>query len=181
MIDGVTSVDVIAVGEDRAAVRWTLGLPGDEEITGVSILELDDGLISAETVYYDSRAGTLEIRLQGHFLATTFTSASSPTPPVPSLIAGRGAHHDLPTPAGSAARIPANCAASGGRSWAHNHGPEGSRGSLRETEEHQPVERMFIDRICPGQRPSHSGSGGPSCLTRASPVRHEPESSALRS
>jgi len=53
-IDGVTSVDVIAIGEDRAAVRWTFGLPGDEEITGVSILELDDGLISAETVYYDS-------------------------------------------------------------------------------------------------------------------------------
>jgi limonene-1,2-epoxide hydrolase len=53
-IDGVTSVDVIAIGEDGAAVRWTFGLPGDEEITGVSILELDDGLISAETVYYDS-------------------------------------------------------------------------------------------------------------------------------
>jgi hypothetical protein len=53
-IDGVTSVDVIAVGEDRAAVRWTFGLPGDAEITGVSILELDDDLISAETVYYDS-------------------------------------------------------------------------------------------------------------------------------
>jgi hypothetical protein len=54
VIDGVTSVDVIAIGEDRAAVRWTFGLQGDERITGVSILELDDGLISAETVYYDS-------------------------------------------------------------------------------------------------------------------------------
>lgn len=54
VIDGVDSVDVIAVGEDHAAVRWTFGLRGGDEITGVSVLELDDGLISAETVYYDS-------------------------------------------------------------------------------------------------------------------------------
>ena len=54
VIDGVTSVDVIAVDEDRAAVRWTFGLQSDEELTGVSILELDDSRISAETVYYDS-------------------------------------------------------------------------------------------------------------------------------
>lgn len=54
VINGVKSVDVIAVGEDHAAVRWTFGLYSLEEITGVSILELDDSLISAETVYYDS-------------------------------------------------------------------------------------------------------------------------------
>jgi hypothetical protein len=43
----------------------------------------------------------------------------------------------------------------------------------------QPVERMFTDRVCPGQRRSHSGSSRPSCLTRASAVRHDPELTAL--
>ena len=55
VIDGVTAVDVIAVGADQAAVRWTFGLHySDEGITGVSLLDLGGDLITAETVYYDS-------------------------------------------------------------------------------------------------------------------------------
>ena len=38
-----------------------------------------------------------------------------------------------------------------------------------------------LTRICPGQRPSHCVSSTASYLTRASPVKHEAESNALRS
>jgi hypothetical protein len=55
----------------------------------------------------------------------------------------------------------------------------GVAGSEGRAQEHQPVERRLVGLICPGQRPSHNGSGGATCLTRASPVRHELELSRL--
>ena len=56
----VRGLEAVAVTGDRAVVRWTLA--GTEspfsgrpwEVTGLSVLEIADGLIRAETVYYDS-------------------------------------------------------------------------------------------------------------------------------
>jgi len=57
----VLDLEAVSVDEQGAVVRWTLagssspfnGRPW--ESTGVSVLSIADGLIAAETVYYDSR------------------------------------------------------------------------------------------------------------------------------
>ena len=56
----IRALDAVAVARDSAVVRWTLA--GTEspfsgkpwEVTGLSVLEISNGLITAETVYYDS-------------------------------------------------------------------------------------------------------------------------------
>lgn len=55
-VDEVLDVEAVAVTDEAAVVRWTFdGYWG--QLTGLSVLELDDGVITAETVYYDSRQG----------------------------------------------------------------------------------------------------------------------------
>jgi len=57
LIDEVLDVEAVAVTDDAAVVRWTFDGYTDWNLTGLSVLELDDGVITAETVYYDSRQG----------------------------------------------------------------------------------------------------------------------------
>lgn len=57
LIDEVLDVEAVAVTDDAAVVRWTFDGYTDWKLTGLSVLEFDDGVITAETVYYDSRQG----------------------------------------------------------------------------------------------------------------------------
>jgi ketosteroid isomerase-like protein len=53
-VDDVVAVDVLAVSADRAVIRWDFAMSSAMETVGISVLEFNDGQISAETVYYDS-------------------------------------------------------------------------------------------------------------------------------
>ena len=53
-VDDVVEVDVLAVSADRAVIRWDFAISSAMETVGISVLEFNDGQISAETVYYDS-------------------------------------------------------------------------------------------------------------------------------
>jgi hypothetical protein len=56
LVDEVVLVEPVAVTDDAAVVRWRFRGAG-WEVTGISTLQMTDGVITAETVYYNAADG----------------------------------------------------------------------------------------------------------------------------
>jgi hypothetical protein len=61
-ISEILAVEPVAVADEVAVARWTfagerLGSGEPWELSGVSVLEMSDGVIARETVYYDGAHG----------------------------------------------------------------------------------------------------------------------------
>lgn len=61
-IDEVVEVETEAISGDTAVVRWVFDGHGDWNLTGLSVLTFDDGVIVAETVYYDCAQSPMRLR-----------------------------------------------------------------------------------------------------------------------